>query len=97
MLWDIDWIRLGNEITRLTAVHAIHNIANSKLHPDLTPILSEALQSLSSFLRQVIIFKALVKTFSLQLCIFLTHLDQPPTQTIFSIYSRSFSEELRSR
>eukprot|EP01114_Cavostelium_apophysatum_P003685 TRINITY_DN1379_c0_g1_i2.p1 TRINITY_DN1379_c0_g1~~TRINITY_DN1379_c0_g1_i2.p1 ORF type:complete len:1235 (-),score=414.71 TRINITY_DN1379_c0_g1_i2:42-3746(-) len=44
--------RLGNEITRLTAVNALYTIANSKTHPDLGPILAESVKSLSSFLRQ---------------------------------------------
>lgn len=44
--------RLGNEITRLTTVNALQNIASSKLHPDISPILGESIKSISSFLRQ---------------------------------------------
>jgi len=44
--------RLTNEITRLTTVKAIENIASSRLHLDLSPILSESIKELSSFLRK---------------------------------------------
>jgi len=44
--------RLTNEITRLTAVKAIENIASSRLHIDLSPILAESIKELSSFLRK---------------------------------------------
>jgi len=44
--------RLGNEITRLTAVKSLESIANSRLHLDLSSILPEAIKELSSFLRK---------------------------------------------
>jgi cullin-associated NEDD8-dissociated protein 1 len=44
--------RLSNEITRLTAVKALETIASSRLQIDLSPILSESIKELSSFLRK---------------------------------------------
>jgi cullin-associated NEDD8-dissociated protein 1 len=44
--------RLKNEITRLTAVKALINIAKSDLKIDLKPILAEALPILAGFLRK---------------------------------------------
>lgn len=44
--------RLTNEITRLTTVKALENIASSPLHPDLSPILSDSIKELSTFLRK---------------------------------------------
>jgi cullin-associated NEDD8-dissociated protein 1 len=44
--------RLKNEITRLTAVKAVTMIAGSPLHINLSPILSECIPVLSSFLRK---------------------------------------------
>lgn len=44
--------RLKNEITRLTAVKALIRIASSELKIDLSPILSDSLPVLASFLRK---------------------------------------------
>ncbi|XP_040569539.1 cullin-associated NEDD8-dissociated protein 1 [Lepeophtheirus salmonis] len=44
--------RLNNEITRLTAVKALTKIANSPLRIDISPILSNSLPTLASFLRK---------------------------------------------
>eukprot|EP00096_Caligus_rogercresseyi_P003100 TRINITY_DN1567_c0_g1_i2.p1 TRINITY_DN1567_c0_g1~~TRINITY_DN1567_c0_g1_i2.p1 ORF type:complete len:1243 (+),score=465.99 TRINITY_DN1567_c0_g1_i2:109-3837(+) len=44
--------RLNNEITRLTAVKALTKIANSPLQIDISPILSNSLPTLASFLRK---------------------------------------------
>lgn len=44
--------RLGNEITRLTAVRALGTIARSPLPLDLTPLLPQTLSELTSFLRK---------------------------------------------
>jgi len=44
--------RLTNEITRLTTVKALENIASSKHHIDLSPILADSVKELSSFLRK---------------------------------------------
>lgn len=48
--------RLGNEITRITAVKAVETIASSKLHVDLSPILADTVKELSSFLRKVSVY-----------------------------------------
>ncbi|XP_053203172.1 cullin-associated NEDD8-dissociated protein 1-like [Panonychus citri] len=44
--------RLRNEITRLTCVKALTEIASSRFHVDLAPLLSEAVPILASFLRK---------------------------------------------
>lgn len=49
---DILLQRLSNEITRLTSVHALIEIANSPLKVDIRGILPEAINELAAFLRQ---------------------------------------------
>lgn len=49
---DILLQRLSNEITRLTSVNALIEIANSPLKVDIRAILPEALTELAAFLRQ---------------------------------------------
>ncbi len=49
---DILLERLKNEITRLTSVNALIEIANSPLNIDIKAILPEAVQELANFLRQ---------------------------------------------
>lgn len=44
--------RLRNEITRLTTVKALTKVAGSPLHVDLSPILSECVLALATFLRK---------------------------------------------
>eukprot|EP01116_Phalansterium_solitarium_P021844 TRINITY_DN6977_c0_g1_i1.p1 TRINITY_DN6977_c0_g1~~TRINITY_DN6977_c0_g1_i1.p1 ORF type:complete len:1273 (-),score=515.03 TRINITY_DN6977_c0_g1_i1:141-3881(-) len=44
--------RLNNEITRLTTVKALETIASSRLHLDLSAILADSINLLSSFLRK---------------------------------------------
>lgn len=49
---DILLQRLSNEITRLTSVNALIEIANSPLKVDIRGILPEAINELAAFLRQ---------------------------------------------
>jgi hypothetical protein len=53
--------KLRNEITRIFAVKAISRIATSKLNVDISPILSDVIKELSSFLRKVGVVVAFVE------------------------------------
>lgn len=68
--------RLKNEITRLTAVKALINIAKSELKIELKPILAESLPILAGFLRKnqrtlklssLVLLDTLVKNYSAQI------------------------------